>query len=74
MSVRPPAERLVNPDALEQLGDLAKLRFERRAVDDVFRACPTIALPGYSRLEARWCGFRDYWALIQASMCGTGSV
>ena len=54
MSVRPPAaerlaKRLTNPDAFLSRTDLAELGLERRAVDAVFRAVPTIQIPGYSR-------------------------
>jgi hypothetical protein len=43
------AERLAQPDALLSRSDLRELGLERRAVDAVFRACPTVHLPGYSR-------------------------
>jgi len=65
VSARPPAsERLANPDALLTRGDLAELGLERRAVDAVFRACPVVALPGYSRPMIR---VSDYQALMESS-------
>jgi hypothetical protein len=41
--------RLTNPEAVLSRSDLRELGYERRAVDAVFRACPVIAVPGYSR-------------------------
>ena len=62
---RPPAaERLHYPAALLTRGDLAELGLERRAVDSVFRACPIVALPGYSRPLIR---VADYLDLIRAN-------
>ena len=58
------AERLHNPGALLTRGDLAELGLERRAVDSVFRACPIVALPGYSRPLIR---VADYLDLIRAN-------
>ena len=55
------AERLHNPAALLTRGDLAELGLDRRAVDSVFRACPVIAIPGYSRPLIR---VADYHRLI----------
>jgi hypothetical protein len=50
VSVRPaPAERLGNPTAVLSRTDLAELGYERRAVDAIFRNCPVVVLPGYSR-------------------------
>jgi hypothetical protein len=57
-------ELLANPDALLNRGHLRELGFERRAVDAVFRACPIVALPGYSRPLIR---VRDYLALLDES-------
>ena len=42
-------ERLSNPAAVLSRSDLRELGYERRAVDAIFRACPVVALPGYSR-------------------------
>jgi hypothetical protein len=65
MSTRPTAsELLANPDALLNRGHLRELGLERRAVDAVFRACPVVAFPGYSRPVIR---VRDYLALIEES-------
>jgi hypothetical protein len=65
VSARPPAgERLSNPDAFLSRGDLRELGLERRAVDAVFRACPVVILPGYSRPVIR---VRDYLVLLEAS-------
>jgi hypothetical protein len=64
-STRPsPAERLENPAAFLSRSDLAQLGLERRAVDAVFRACPVISLPGYSRPLIRVC---DYLELVERS-------
>lgn len=57
-------ERLALPDALLSRTDLRELGLERRAVDAVFRACPVVALPGYSRPLIR---VADYRALVEAS-------
>jgi hypothetical protein len=43
------AERLSNPHGVLTRSDLRELGWERRAVDAIFRACPVVALPGYSR-------------------------
>jgi hypothetical protein len=58
------AERLGNGDAFLSRGDLRELGLERRAVDAVFRACPVVALPGYSRTLIR---VGDYLALVEQS-------
>lgn len=58
------AELLANSHALLTRSHLRELGLERRAVDAVFRACPVVALPGYSRPVIR---VRDYQALIDAS-------
>ena len=65
MSARPPAaERLANPDAFLSRTDLRELGLERRAVDACFRACPVVALPGYSRPLIR---VADFDRFIEAS-------
>jgi hypothetical protein len=57
---RPPtAERLHNPAALLTRADLAELGLERRAVDAVFRACPAVVIPGYSRPLIRVSDYLD---------------
>lgn len=58
------AERIANPDAFLSRSDLRDLGLERRAVDAVFRACPVVSIPGYSRPLIR---VADYWALIECS-------
>jgi hypothetical protein len=58
------AELLAIPEALLTRSHLRELGLERRAVDAVFRACPIVALPGYSRPVVR---VRDYLALLDAS-------
>jgi hypothetical protein len=58
------AELLTNPHALLTRSHLRELGLERRAVDAVFRACPVVALPGYSRPVIR---ARDYQALLERS-------
>ena len=58
------SELLANPDALLNRGHLRELGLERRAVDAVFRACPVVAFPGYSRPVIR---VRDYLMLLDAS-------
>jgi len=44
--------------------DLRELGLERRAIDAVFRACPVVVLPGYSRPVVQ---VRDYLALLERS-------
>jgi hypothetical protein len=62
---RPSAsELLATPDALLTRTHLRELGLERRAVDAVFRACPIVALPGYSRSVIR---VRDYLVLLEES-------
>jgi hypothetical protein len=58
------AELLANPDALLNRSHLRELGLERRAVDAVFRGCPIVALPGYSRPLIR---VRDYLGLLDES-------
>jgi hypothetical protein len=57
-----PAARLENPEAVLSRSDLTELGYERRAVDAIFRACPVVSLPGYSRPLIRVCDFRDFLA------------
>jgi len=57
-------ERLETPEAFLSRSDLRDLGLERRAVDAVFRACPVVALPGYSRPLIR---VSDYLVLLEAS-------
>jgi len=58
-----PAERLATADAFLSRTDLRALGLERRAVDAIFRACPVVVLPGYSRPLIR---VADYEAFIAA--------
>jgi hypothetical protein len=58
------AELLETPDALLTRTHLRDLGLERRAVDAVFRECPTIQLPGYSRPLVR---VSDYLGLVEGS-------
>jgi hypothetical protein len=59
-----PQELLAQPDALISRTDLRSLGLNRRAVDAVFVACPTVHLPGYRRPLVR---VRDYLALVEGS-------
>jgi hypothetical protein len=60
VSDRPAAsERLSNPEAFLSRSDLRELGLERRAVDAVFRECPVVALPGYSRQLIRVSDYRE---------------
>jgi hypothetical protein len=62
---RPSAsERLAEPAAFLSRTDFAELGLERRAVDAIFRACPVVSLPGYSRPLVK---VSDYLALIEKS-------
>jgi hypothetical protein len=56
------AERLTNPDAVLTRSDLRELGWERRAVDAIVRACPAVAIPGYSRTVIL---VRDYLAFLE---------
>jgi hypothetical protein len=49
------------PEALLSRSDLRELGLERRAIDAVFRECPVVQLPGYSRPLVR---VADYLALL----------
>jgi len=57
-------ERLGRPEAFLSRSDLRTLGLERRAVDAIFRACPVVSLPGYSRPLIR---VADYCELIENS-------
>jgi hypothetical protein len=54
------AERVSNPDSFLSRSDLATLGLPRRAVDAVFRACPVVSFPGYSRPLIRASDFNAY--------------
>ncbi|MGZ4334746.1 MAG: hypothetical protein ACXVRJ_10815, partial [Gaiellaceae bacterium] len=62
--VTSPAERLEQRDGFLSRGDLATLGLPRRAVDAVFRACPVVAFPGYSKPLVRVV---DYLELVERS-------
>jgi hypothetical protein len=59
-----PADRLSNPDAVLTRSDLRKLGWERRAIDAIVRACPAVAIPGYSRTVIL---VRDYLTFVEAN-------
>jgi hypothetical protein len=59
-----PQKLLAVPDALLTRSDLRALGLNRRAIDAVFRAAPTVVLPGYRRPLVR---VADYLALIEGS-------
>jgi hypothetical protein len=59
-----PADLVETPGALLSRTHLRELGLERRAVDAVFRACPVVVLPGYSRPVIR---VRDYVTLLEES-------
>jgi hypothetical protein len=54
------AARLLNPDAVLSRSDLRELGYERRAVDAIFRSCPVVSIPGYSRPLIRVSDFRAF--------------
>jgi hypothetical protein len=58
------AELVCEPAALLHRSHLRELGLERRAIDAVFRECPVVLLPGYSRPMV--C-VSDYLALIERS-------
>jgi hypothetical protein len=63
VSARPTAAaRLDNPDAVLSRSDLRELGYERRAVDAIFRACPIVSIPGYSRPLIRAADFHAFLA------------
>jgi hypothetical protein len=57
---RTAAELLREPDAMLTRSHLRELGLERRAIDAVFRSCPVIAFPGYSRPLIRVEDFLAY--------------
>ena len=56
------AARLLSPDAFLSRTDLRELGLERRAVDAIFRSCPVVSIPGYSRPLIR---VADYHAFVE---------
>jgi len=68
----PSAATLLQTDgALLTRSHLRELGLERRAIDAVFRACPNILLPGYSRPMIR---SDDFLALLDRSTYGDDCV
>lgn len=54
----PPASDLIaTPGALLTRTHLRELGLERRAIDAVFRALPTVTVPGYSRVMVKAADF-----------------
>jgi hypothetical protein len=69
VSGRPsPTERLGNPTAFLSRSDLRELGLERRAIDAVFRSCPVVSLPGYSRPVIRVEAFEQF--IEENTYCG----
>jgi hypothetical protein len=65
VSARPSAvELLERPDALLTSSHLAELGLNRRAIDAVYRSCPTVIFPGYRRPMVR---VEDYLAFVETS-------
>jgi hypothetical protein len=64
-------ERLTNPDAVLSRSDLRGLGYERRAIDAVFRRCPVVWLPGYSRPLIR---VSDELAFLEQNTCDGSRV
>jgi hypothetical protein len=58
------SELLETPGALLTRGHLRELGLTRRAVDAIFRSCPNVVLPGYSRPMVRAA---DYLELVSKS-------
>jgi hypothetical protein len=56
------AELLEMPSALLSRTHLRELGYERRAVDAIFRSCPVVVLPDYSRPLIRVV---DYIAFLE---------
>lgn len=65
MTVKPSAADLLERSgALLSRTHLRELGLERRAIDAVFRACPVVSLPGYTRPMIR---AEDYLRLLEES-------
>jgi hypothetical protein len=54
------SERLRDPEAFLSRTDLREIGLQRRAVDAIFRACPVVVLPGYSRPMIRVSDFHTF--------------
>jgi hypothetical protein len=64
-TIRPTAAQLLQtPGALLTRSHLRELGLERRAIDAVFRECPVIVLPGYTRPMVQ---VEAYLALLEGS-------
>lgn len=62
MTDRPTAaDKIHVPEEVLSRSDLRDLGYERRAIDAIFRECPIVQLPGYSRPLIR---VSDYLALL----------
>lgn len=59
-----PAERVELREGFLTRSDLGALGLPRRAVDAIFRACPVVAFPGYSKPLIRVV---DYLELVERS-------
>lgn len=64
MSARPARELLLEPDGLMTSSHFAELGLTRAATDAIFRACPTVVLPGFKRPMVK---VRDYLELLDRS-------
>jgi hypothetical protein len=64
-------ERLSTPDAVLTRSDLRELGWERRAIDAIWRACPIIFVPGYSRGVLR---VDEYLAFVATHTYGRDRV
>lgn len=56
---RPAADLVSTPGALLTRSHLKRLGLERRAIDAVFLALPSVLLPGYSRPMIRAEGYAE---------------
>lgn len=66
MAARPSAEELLHREgALLSSSHLRELGLGRRAIEAVFRSCPIVYLPGYSRPLVR---AEDYRELVESSL------
>jgi hypothetical protein len=66
------AELLEMPSALLSRTHLRELGYERRAVDAIFRACPVVILPSYSRPLIRVAEYHAF--LERCTFDGTSRV
>jgi hypothetical protein len=58
------AELLENRHGVLTRSDIRALGHERRSVDAIFRACPVVYVPGYSRPMVK---VADYLAMMESS-------